>query len=281
MSKRNINFNLYRFHLIPITTNQTSILDNEKISYDDLVILKNQIFDGLVQNLTENNTDFPIIKFDSSDNKYLFGIANIKETELIKGFRTIKEKTEPFVYVLIDTDSNNQIIAISQNKEAFSSTIVTKNILKQIFNKHLFNSGLSIDIEQIFEVASFWDYIKKYDGRIKSLDFEIIKPNLSRISKSIQNSLKPLIEKVNSHKTNLKLDAPIEGVLENINEKNGILNGLVDYSSEGGGNISIKIQGINRKITTKNMVKTTKINEIYLSGHQDQVIKIWKQILDE
>src|SRR5690606_7704208 len=231
--------------------------------------------------LTENNTDFPIIKFDSNQNKYIFGIANIKETELIKGFRTVKEKTEPFVYVLIDTNPDNQIIAISRNKDAFSSTTVTKNILKEIFNKHLFFNGLTIDIEQIFEVTEFWEYINKYKGRVKALDFEIIKPNMSRISKTIQNSLKPLIEKVNSHKTNLKLEAPREGVLENVNDKNALLNGLVEYSSEGGGNISLKVQGINRKITTEKMVKTSKINEVYLTGHQDQVIKIWQQILDE
>jgi len=281
MKQKNITFDLYRFHLIPITTNQTSILDNEKISYDDLVAIKNNIFNTLVKNLTKNNTDFPIIEFDSTKDKFLFGIANVKETELIKDFRTVKEKTEPFVYVLIDTDENNQIIAISRNREAFSSTKVTKNALKEIFNKHLFLNSLTVDIEQIFEVADFWEYVDKYNGRIKELDFEIIKPNMSKISKTIQNSLKPLIEKVNSHKTNLILEAPSEGILENINSKNSYINGLVDYSSQGGGSVTMKVHGIQRKITTDKMVKTTKINEIYLTGHKEQILKMWQEILKE
>jgi hypothetical protein len=152
--------------------------------------------------------------------------------------------------------------------------------LAKIFSKYLLPHGLSIEFEQLFESNTFWSFAKKYEGRIKTVDFEIVKPNLAKISDSIKNTLKPLIEETNSHKTHLKLEAPREGVLENIDSDNEKINGLVEYSSEGGGNISMSIIGLKHKVKTKNMTKTKKIKEVQLKGSPDQIIKVWKDIVD-
>lgn len=275
---KTIVFDIFRFHLLPITTKQISLFDKE-ISYEELKEQKNGIFDELIQNLENRVNQLPIELFSYDDKSYLFRLANPKKTVIYKNFKEIEENTEPFIYVAINTDPEIQKIAISHNPDAFSTTNVTKNILLKMFCQYLSTYGLVIEFEQIFESNTFWNYVSKYEGRIKSIDFEIIKPNLSHISNTIKNTLKPLIEGTNSHKTHLKLEAPKEGVLENVDKSNKQLNGLVDYSSEGGGNISMKILGYKYKIKTRNMSKSKKIKEFQIKGSPDQVIKLWKEIV--
>lgn len=276
---RIIKFDIFRFHLLPISTKQFSLFDKD-ISYEELKDKKNNIFDEIVKDLQNRENQYPLELFSSEESNYLFRLANPKNTIIYKDFKEIIENTEPYIYIAINTSPDNQKIAISHNAEAFTSTNVSKNNLNKIFSKYLLEHGLSIEFEQLFESNTFWSYAKKYEGRIKTIDFEIIKPNLPKISDTIKNTLKPLIEETNSHKTHLKLEAPREGVLENISSKNEKINGLVSYSSEGGGNISMSIIGLKQKIKTKNMTKNKKIKELQLKGSPDQIIKVWKDIVD-
>ncbi|PQJ31912.1 hypothetical protein BST92_08220 [Nonlabens arenilitoris] len=274
-----LKFDIFRFHLLPITTKQTSLF-GEQITYEDLVNKKNEVFNDFVKDLQNLNTGVPLELFSQEDDSFLFRIANPKKTIIYKDFKEIIENTEPYVYLAINLNDDVQKIGISHNTEAFSTTTVTKNAILKIFNKYLNQNSLSIELEQIFEENKFWNVANKYEGRIKLIDFEIIKPNMSRISQSIKATLKPLIQNTNSHKTHVKLSAPEQGVLENIDKKNKQVEGLVSYSSEGGGNITMKVLGLKSRIKTKNMAKTKKINELQLKGSPEQIIKVWKDIVE-
>lgn len=281
MSK--LTFDLFRFQLIPISTKQVRLnLEEDKTleySYDELVAEKNNIFDKLVNEFTMSKTDFPVIKFAEDEGYYLFGIANKKTTLIVNDFKESQITTEPFVYVCINTSSDSQLIAISRNQNAFSNTNVVKNILRDVFKKHLKSYGLVVEIEALFEIDTFWSITDRYRDKIKEIDFEIVKPNMSRISRRINNTIKPLIKSTNSHKTNLKLSAPKDGVLENINKENEIVSGLVDYSSEGGGEVSLKIEGLRKRMKSSKMHKFIEVKEIDIKGAPDQLIKIWKEIV--
>lgn len=277
--EKTINFSVYRFHLLPISTNQISLFDKD-YTYEELVEKKNTIFDDIIQNLQNNVNDFPVELYSNEDKNYLFRLANPKQTTIYRNFIEIIENTEPFIYISINTSPETQKIAISHNSDAFTTPNVSKNVLLKIFGKYLKSKGLSIEFEQLFESETFWSYARKYSGRIKTIDFEIVKPNMSNISYTIKDTLKPLIEITNSHKTHLKLDAPKEGVLEKIDKENKLIDGLVSYSSEGGGNISMKVIGLKNKIKTKDMAKIKKIKEIDIKGSPDQVIKVWKSLTE-
>lgn len=274
-----ISFDIFRFHLLPITTKQISLF-GEQMTYEELVKKKNELFESMVQDLQNRQNQFPLELFSSEGSFYLFRLANPKKTIIYKDFKAIVENTEPYIYISINTDSEVQKIGISHNPDAFSSTSVSKNLIAGIFNHYLEQQGLLIQMEQIFESSTFWKYTEEYEGRIKAIDFEIVKPNLSKISRTIRDTLKPLIENTNSHSTHLALNAPANGVLENINKNNQQINGLVDYSSEGGGNISLKVIGLNKKLKTKDMAKSVKIREVQIEGSPDQVIKVWKDIVE-
>ena len=46
-----------------------------------------------------------------------------------------------------------------------------------------------------------------------------------------------------------------------LGESNRVVSGLVEYAAKGGGNISIKVQGVRQKIQTNTEIKTLEIDE--------------------
>ena len=103
-------------------------------------------------------------------------------------------------------------------------------------------------ISPINENDTFWNIIKKVGGNITRIEIEIIKPNMSNISSCLKEEVRTLIEKTNSHTTTLKLESTENGVLENINQNNDGLTGMVEYSAAGGGNIKVKAKCIIKTI---------------------------------
>ena len=99
----------------------------------------------------------------------------------------------------------------------------------------------------IFEKRQFWSLLHQYEGRVKSVEFEIITPNMANISGSLSDDLKDFAKATNSARNKLKIESDPEAPLR-LEEDNRTLQGLVNYSSEGGGNISLKIDGVKKPI---------------------------------
>ena len=98
---KSIVFEIYRFHLLPITTNQISLFEKE-MSYDELVQKKNSFFNEIVQDLQNRKEDFPIELYSTEENSYLFRLANPKTTMIYRNFSDIPENTEPYIYIIIN-----------------------------------------------------------------------------------------------------------------------------------------------------------------------------------
>ena len=155
-------------------------------------------------------------------------------------------------------------------------------MLSLAFGSHLAKSDLTIHIEPVVDKGNFWHFVKKHERSIERLDFEIVKPNLANISKSLTAPLKQLIDITNSHKTSIKLKAPENGVLENITPKNAQLSSLVDYSNEGGGDgIKMKIKGVKKTVSTRNMIKETYVDSIEIeTSNQQSIIDRWNKLFE-
>ena len=134
MSKQ-ITFYLFRYHLLPLSSNDTQLqlFPEIKISADEIKKNKNLYFSDVLKKLdsSSNNTN-PLKLYDKDDEYYLFKIANKRTTKLTKNFSSQYIDNEPYVYVIINNDPLEQKIAISDNIEAFSSYITVQNILKCI-----------------------------------------------------------------------------------------------------------------------------------------------------
>lgn len=283
MDNKLINFNIYRFHLLPLTnnSNQMELFSKNKLSIDEIKKRKNEFLGLELDNLVSSkNNSHPLRLHNKEENFYLFKIAQKKTTTITKNFKTEKIDNEPYVYVIINNNEKVQKIAISDNSEAFSSPEVVKNILKKVFQKDLEKHGLNIEIEQLFDAVNFWKYVGKHKDEITYINFQFIKPNMANISSSLPEDFKGFAESVNSHESHITIKSPEKGRLENIEKSNPEINGLVDYASKGAGSIKLKVKNIRKVLSTKENPVILQVDEITIEGAAEQVIKAYKTIVE-
>ena len=277
---KQITFYMYRYHLLPLTTDNKQLeLFPQKIrSVEELKQNKNKYFCEILKKLNDIYSSNPIKLYDYEDEYYLLKIANKKTAKIAKDFTYKLMENEPYIYVIINNNPGEQKILISQNIEAFTNHSTVKNILKTLFIKELRYFGLNIEIEQMFDVINFWKLVEKHQYILTMVNFKFIKPNLADISKTLPEDIRRFSENVNGHETKLMVKAPDNGILENINRENEMVNGLVDYSSEGGGEITIKLKNVRKQINANEGVITTCIDEASIEGAPEQIIKIFKTL---
>lgn len=260
-----IHFELFRYQLLPITQHIQDDLFRTIPSIDELKKRKNEIFDQML-------SDFPSLKHRKIPlnvrvdlHKSPWFVVEINTQKNLhrerKDFKKEKIDTWPHVIVIINNDPNVQLIAISRNNRAFRSGAVVTKILKDNFQRFLHGHYLNIHIEALFEEKNFWTLIERFEGRISSVEFELISPNMANISKALTLDLCKLNSDTNSHRTDLKLNSGEGSVLE-INRDNELINGLVAYSSDGGGDIKFSIKGMKRTISTSKSTREVSIDEL-------------------
>lgn len=181
--------------------------------------------------------------------------------------------------MVINNQPDVQLIAISRNKKAYSSCGVVAKILQDNFQRLLHQYGLNIQIEALFERNQFWDLIEQYSGKIISVKFELISPNMANISNALELDLAKLNEDTNSHRTDLKLNSGEGSTLE-VNENNILINSLVDYSAEGGGDIELKMKGVKKTIRTSKTVRELSVDEFSAKNlSPDMLTMIFEKLL--
>lgn len=280
-----LNFQIFRFHLLPLSTDfqKLELFEEEKkYSANEIREKKNEILDEVLNELDYfKSKKYPIKIEHNEEGFYFIKLAQKKSTKIFQDFKDIEIENEPFVYIFINNDRNVQKIAISENADAFSSPSVVRNILRDILISGLKKYGLNIEIEETFEANSFWKTVNKHKYELQQIDFKFIKPNLASISSALPEDFKAFANNVNSHESHIILKAPKNGILEHIDKKNKEINGLVEYSAKGAGDIKMKIKGFSKKISTDENPVTVKIQEASISGPSEQVIKVYQQLISE
>ncbi|MGV0931564.1 hypothetical protein ACTS95_14795 [Empedobacter brevis] len=286
MDNKYIKFNAYRYHLLPLDNknNQLKIEFNktEKISFEDVKKNKNLYFDEALKKIESNNSDKNILKVvDKVDDLYLIKFSNKKFEKIIdENLKNSFIESNPYVYVIINNNPKVQKIYVSTNFDAFSTINFSISTLITIIRKYLAEFSLNIQFDNLFDKKDFWTIINNNKNSITGIQFEIIKPNLSNISGSLKDVLKEVINDHNSHKTKLSLNAPQNGILNNIDKSHSDISGIVDYASEGGGNIKVKVKGSRVQLDTKQNLRTIEIDELSLeSGSLNQITSFFKDLL--
>lgn len=259
MNKKTFDF--YRYQLVPKDYIELSLFE-KTYSIEEIKARKNIFFAEMLKQVHfENRKGKLPFKFNmAQDNIYWVQLANIKEAKYVSNFEEHSISSEPFVNILFDNEPTRQIIAISRNPNAYDNTGQVVDVLTLSLNPMLEKYNLKMYISPINENDTFWNIIKRVGRNITRIEIEIIKPNISNISNCLKDEVKTLIEKTNSHTTTLKLESTKDGVLENINQNNEGLTGMVEYSAAGGGNIKVKAKGRKEIIQTKNSIKKTRVS---------------------
>jgi len=282
MKHTSSQFELYRYQLLPIDRYLQGDLWSGIDSIEELLKKKNEIFNSALQEVDHfynSRTETATKRLYVDNNFFLFRIAaNRSLHRETKEFKEEYIDNWPSVLVAIWNDPDVQMIAVQRRTTAFSSTeAVVKLILETIYAS-LSHFHLRAIYEPIVERKVFWDIVEKYEGKIQKLEFEFITPNMANISGNLPENLKEFAKATNSVKNKLNIESDKESNLH-IEKNNETISSLADYTSDGGGNVAIKVAGLSKKIHTSKTVKHIEISEIQLQGTAEEVASILKEIM--
>jgi hypothetical protein len=165
--------------------------------------------------------------------------------------------------VFVFNNPTAQYIIVESRPEAFQ---LPETAVRQLFNPinaKLAQRNLRTHFEPVVERKVFWDTIERNTGKVQEVSFELITPNMANISQTLSEEVKNLAKSTNTATTQLALKADKAASLT-LNKSDPSISGLVDYSSEGGGNITIRLKGVKKAVQTKKTVKTIEIDSIEL-----------------
>ncbi|MBK8109935.1 MAG: hypothetical protein IPK46_06165 [Saprospiraceae bacterium] len=262
-------FDAYRYQILPTTKDIQSRIDDPELTYGKLIEKKNDLFKELLhKNIAFKGRDSELVhSAEEIDSNYIALHFGIPKKDFIEKPDFTKEEIRryPDLKIFIDNNKNEQLLLIQRNYKAVAKTDSVSRLLEKSINRYLENYQLRIYIQPIYSEALFWELVTKYNHLITRLTFEFIRPNLANISGGLADDLRSFQEDSNAHKGKLYLEAPNNGSLE-IDPNSLQIKGLVDYSSKGGGDITLKVKGMRKTIKTSEGTKTMEISEAVIKN---------------
>ncbi|TAN38680.1 MAG: hypothetical protein EPN23_01995 [Verrucomicrobia bacterium] len=205
--------------------------------------------------------------------------ANRSLTRETENFTEEEIENWPSFFVYIWNAPDEQLIAVQERWNAFQQTEVVAKAIIDSVDLDLGRNNLRAHIEALFFENAFWDLVSQNVGKIKDIRFELITPNMANISGVLSDDLKQFAKSTNAAQTTLDIQADPDSAIT-IDVKDEKLKGLVTYSSEGGGNISVKIRGISRRIHTKKSKKHLDVDEVEFTGRDPkEIVDLLKGLL--
>lgn len=277
-----IVFELFRYQLLPVDRHLQIDFINGVESIEELVERKNDIFGRALREVSQFShprTAVVAKLLYAEQDFFLYRMAaNRSIHRETREFADEYIDNWPSVLVAVWNHPEVQLIAVQRRTAAFQhARSVIRMILDSVEPK-LSSAHLSSHFEPLFEVERFWALVHRFEGRIQSIDFEFITPNMANISRSLSQDLRQFAKEMNSVKNNLRIAADPESVIH-ADESNSTLTGLVEYSSAGGGNITMKISGLKKKYQTSKSVKTVSVDELDVDGPAAEVAAILKNLM--
>lgn len=274
-------FNLYRYQLLPKNRYFQGDLYGPS-SIEELIELKNSIFAEALDSPTLFKCDrleITVQKAFEDEDFYLFRVAVNRSVHLeTKDFGSRSVANWPKIWVAVWNSPDVQMIAIQQRVQAFQDSKSVVKLLAKSIEDSLSRHQLIIAVEPLFEEKLFWDLIDKHKGRIKKVEFELVTPNMASISKALPEDLRAFAKKTNAVKSKLTLEADPDSALV-LEKDDKTVEGLASYTSEGGGNISISLSGLKKKINTSTTVKEIEIGDAKLEGSAEEIAQILKSLM--
>jgi hypothetical protein len=261
---------LYRYQILPLTQDLQPDFVRGISSLEDLRQNKNRFFAEAVRGIKEfHYRKMQIVhRIDESekDSWFLLRIGSRHYMPIdTKDFQQKKVENWPHLVVVVNNSSKVQKIAIAENRKAFSSSKVVINAIRESLNEVLKRSQLSIEIEPLFEQHVFWDLIDRYRGKVVQVAFDLISPNMANISGGLKLDLAALQQDTNTHRTKLELNSDQNASLE-LDPRSEVVNSIVKYSSEGAGDISVRIRGLKKKISTRTETREVFVEDITIEN---------------
>lgn len=273
-------FKVYRYQLLPIDRHTDDLYDG--LSANQLIERKNSIFARtipFVRTHRHRGSDLSVRLESNQSDSFILSIASRRAlTRETPDFRIEQIENWPHVTAIILNRPEEQYIVVQDRPTAFASTDTVVKLIDRATRASLQRSGLRLHTERVFSKSHFWQLVNEHKDKITWIEFEFVTPNMANISNTLSSTLKELAKDTNSSQSNLQLRSDPASSLD-INPKDETVQGLVDYTSEGGGDISIKIKGFRKKIQTSRSIREIELDDLQLSGPPEQVAGIVRDIL--
>jgi len=285
MKPKKLIFQLFRYQLLPINRyldeNFPTNLFSDITTVEELIKNKNKLFKNALETTDGSSNRFHETitkKLFSEDDFYIFRIAkNRSLSRETKEFKTEEIDSWPSLLVAIWNHPDKQLIAVQRRSSAIPAESAVKLILETLSNELELHQLRCIP-ESLFNKEEFWAILKAHKEDISFIEFELITDNMASISKKLTNGVKDFAKLTNATRTYYKIESDPQSSLH-LNEENKVLNGMVDYASEGGGNAIIKFKNLKKKYQTSKSSKTIEIEELEYEGNPEQLADLFKRIL--
>lgn len=280
---KQLTFNEYRYQLLPISQHELQLTFNNKIkTLDDLKLFKNSIFEDVLTSITTflySRTQIEHKKLWMKDNIFIIQLG--VERDLTRTTRDFKQESVdnwPTTLVAFNNDPYIQKCLV-QKSGGFAHTATVVRFIEDNIRRNLLKYQLSIAFEPIYKQEYFWNLVSKYENKITQIDFELISPNMSNISASLKVDLRELNATTNTHRTHLQLNSDDDSHLTP-SSSDTMIDSLVKYSSDGGGDITIKVKGLNRKLHTAKGIIETSVDELSITSASPEKLQyIFRDLL--
>jgi hypothetical protein len=263
-SDRHSTFHFFRYQLLPISQHFQVSFDPPISSLEELLARKNVYFKKVLEEIEQFEHSRSEVVHRILANERDIIVFQLGANRSLQ--RTARDFTEerldnwPTVLVAFQNNPHVQKVAIEKNYQAFYRTTTVVEILERTINRRLAHYQLASRFMPIFEEHKFWDIVQQYPERIVQSHFLMISPNMANISSSLRFDLADLSRATNTQETQVALESD-KGSHLTLSQDNDFISSLVRYASEGGGNITLKIKGIRRRIKTANSVTEVSIRE--------------------
>ncbi len=138
--------------------------------------------------------------------------------------------------------------------------------------------SLSFYLDPLFAKKELGKGVETYPGRTGQLTFDMISSHMSNKSEGLKVDLHPFYEDTNSYKATVELNSDKDSNLE-INPESGLIQSLVDNTSEGCGKISMKVAGMRKKLHTAQSKKDFSIEKHWIKNNDWEALnKAFKEI---
>lgn len=273
-------FKVYRYQLLPIDRHTDDLYDG--LTAAQLIERKNSIFAKtipFVRTHRHRGSDLSVRLESSASDAFVLSIASRRAlTRETPDFRIEQIENWPHVTTIILNRPDEQYIVVQDRPAAFANTDTVVKLIESATRASLQRSGLRLHTERVFSKSHFWQLVREFQDKITWIEFEFVTPNMANISNTLSDTLKELAKGTNSSQSNLQLRSDPAAALD-LDPSDQTVQGLVDYTSEGGGDISIKIKGLRKKIQTSRSIREIELDDLQLSGPPEQIAGILRGIL--
>lgn len=278
------NFDVYTFQFTPKTKiDHPYLFDDINQKRKEIMGKKNEALSEILDSVdfVHRGKKLSLNKICTSEDVFVFKIANKKTRKREKNFVEEIEDNEPSSYVIIYNDPLVQRILIEDKKDSFADTSVLSGILRKAMNAFLICYNLEIVIRQEYYAYEFWHILKRHEEPIQMIRFEFDYPNLPRVNEYIDDVLKSTGREINSTKSKLEYASEDMLVLDEQKDDSQV-NKLIKGAANGGNPVVFKLKGVRKLMKTGNRVKKINIDELYFRGKDISELKdVIRSISDE